>query len=279
MQPPGFRVKTPHVCGGSYDHSCGLTQTVRQAKLRHQSFLGRPGATTTAVSRDNDKVPPSHPLQRLPACVCVCVSPPPSEMPTGVSQQRNKRAGTTNGPDKNGINNDLTPEHHSLSQLQQAIEQEAGSSTGNPLQNPRFTPGQAIDGARNPIAPGAEYTSLRRITRRLPDDPEHVLDGVDTTHADLSWTAREDGDDINPSTGEPWLFPKKRGRKVGSNLVDFKDEIEERTKNGQGCKAISEALVAKGVDTSSRAVARQRMKWGLRQRVSSQFQTDSHLRQ
>ncbi|ROV88736.1 hypothetical protein VMCG_10066 [Cytospora schulzeri] len=126
---------------------------------------------------------------------------------------------------------------------------------------------QAIDGARNPIAPGAEYTSLRRITRRLPDDPEHVLDGVDTTHADLSWTAREDGDDINPSTGEPWLFPKKRGRKVGSNLEDFKDEIEERTKNGQGCKAISEALVAKGVDTSSRAVARQRMKWGLRQRA------------
>jgi hypothetical protein len=195
-------------------------------------------------------------------------------MPTGVSQQRNKRAGTTNRPDENGNNNHLTPENP-LSQLQQAIEQEAGPSTGIPLQNPSSTPGQAIDGARNPIAPGAEYTSLRRITRRLPDDPEHVLDGVDTTHADLSWTAREDCDDINPSTGEPWLFPKKRGRKVGSNLVDFKDEIEERTKNGQGCKAISEALVAKGVDTSSRAVARQRMKWGLRQRVSSLFHTDS----
>ncbi|KUI61471.1 hypothetical protein VP1G_08645 [Cytospora mali] len=141
------------------------------------------------------------------------------------------------------------------------------TTTSDALQNPNVKPGQAIDGARNPIAPGARYTSLRKITRRLPDDPEHVLDGIDTAHADLSWTAREDGDDINPTTGEPWLFPKKRGRKVGSNLEDFKEEIEERTKNGQGCKAIAEALVAKGVDTSSRAVARQRMKWGLRQRA------------
>lgn len=189
----------------------------------------------------------------------------PFEMPPGVSQQR-RRAANQNKPADND-NNALSTDNP-LSQLQQAVELEAGTSTGDPLQAPSSTPGQAIDGARMPIAPGAQYTSLRRITRRLPDDPEGVLDGVDTTNADLSWTAREDGDDINPATGEPWLFPKKRGRKVGSNLEDFKDEIEERTKNGQGCKAISEALVAKGVDTSSRAVARQRMKWGLRQRVT-----------
>ncbi|KAK7736184.1 hypothetical protein SLS53_007212 [Cytospora paraplurivora] len=200
-------------------------------------------------------------------------------MPTGVYQRKrpaspnrskadsnhNSYSNTSNKNNHNGLNPD-----DPLCQLQQAVLQDASASASTvsrPSSLPPGTPGQAIDGARKPIAPGAEYTSLRKITRRLPEDPEHVLDGVDTTHADLSWTAREDGGDINPATGEPWLFPKKRGKKVGSNLEDFKDEIEERTKNGQGCKAISEALVAKGVDTSSRAVARQRMKWGLRQRA------------
>lgn len=134
--------------------------------------------------------------------------------------------------------------------------------------NPSLGPESPRDGARNPVAPDTEYTSLRRITRRLPDEPEHLLDGVDITAADLSWTAREQGDDINPKTGEPWLYPKrKRGRGEGSNLEDFRGEIEEMTKNGQGCKAISEILIEKGVDTSVRAVARQRMKWGLRQRA------------
>lgn len=204
-------------------------------------------------------------------------------MLTGVCQRKRPASPNRSKDDSNhdnntnnsssNDNNDLPPDDP-LSQLQQAIQQDASTSASTnastlsqPSSLPPGTPGQAIDGARKPIAPGAEYTSLRKITRRLPEDPEHVLDGVDTTHADLSWTAREDGDNINPATGEPWLFPKKRGKKVGSNLEDFKDEIEDRTKNGQGCKAISEALVAKGVDTSSRAVARQRMKWGLRQRV------------
>lgn len=136
----------------------------------------------------------------------------------------------------------------------------------NALQN--LVPGSESprDGARNPIAPGTEYTSLRRITRRLPDEPEHLLDGRDISTADLSWTAREPGEDINPKTGEPWRYPKKK-RGEGSNLDDFREEIEQRTKDGQGCKAISEVLIEKGVDTSVRAVARQRMNWGLRQRV------------
>lgn len=124
------------------------------------------------------------------------------------------------------------------------------------------------DGARNPVAPNTEYTSLRSLTRRLPDEPEHLLEGVDITAADLSWDAREQGDDINPKTGQRWLYPKrKKGKGEGSNLEDFREEIEERTRNGQGCKAIAEILIEKGVDTSVRAVAGQRMKWGLRQRV------------
>ncbi|KAL1858758.1 hypothetical protein Daus18300_009892 [Diaporthe australafricana] len=151
-------------------------------------------------------------------------------------------------------------------QQQQPAHEVSESNNSNGLQDRSQGSGSPTDGARNPIAPGAEYTSLRKITRRLPDDPEHLLDGLDTTAADLSWTARE-GDDINPKTGQPWLYPKQRGKKVGSNLEQFREEIEERTKNGQGCKAISEALVERGVDTSVRAVARHRMKWGLRQRA------------
>ncbi|KAK2596553.1 hypothetical protein N8I77_013438 [Diaporthe amygdali] len=171
-------------------------------------------------------------------------------MPTGA--RKRKRAA---GADK--ANNDTS----------RGNSQQACNNNSNGSQDPNVSSGSPTDGARNPLTPGAEYTSLRRITRRLPDDPEHLLDGVDTTAADLSWTARDEADDINPKTGQPWLFPKRRGRREGSNLEDFRQEIEERTKNGQGCKAISDALVEKGVDTSVRAVARQRMKWGLRQRA------------
>lgn len=96
---------------------------------------------------------------------------------------------------------------------------------------------------------------------------------TDITAADLSWTAREEGEDINPRTGERWLYPKKRGFGKGSNLEDFREEIEERTRNGQGCKAIAEILIEKGVDTSARAVSGQRMKWGVRQRVCLQQQS------
>lgn len=125
------------------------------------------------------------------------------------------------------------------------------------------------DGARNPVAPGADYSSLRLITRRAPKDPQAVLAGVDITSADLSWTGQDEDPGLDPH-GRPWLYPKSKARGSGffSNLDQFKDEIEERTKGGQGCKAIAEALIEKGVDTSARAVARQRMKWGLRQRVS-----------
>lgn len=173
--------------------------------------------------------------------------------------QKRKRAANADR-----ANNNASSSHseNNLQSAQPAIREAPGNV------NPSLGSESPRDGARNPVAPDTEYTSLRRITRRLPDEPEHLLDGVDITAADLSWTAREQGDDINPKTGERWLYPKrKKGKGEGSNLEDFREEIEERTKNGQGCKAISEILIEKGVDTSVRAVARQRMKWGLRQRV------------
>lgn len=98
--------------------------------------------------------------------------------------------------------------------------------------------------------------------------PPPVID--QTRFGDLSWTAREGPVSLDPN-GQPWRYPKLRGKLGGSNLFLFKDEIEERTKNGQGCKAIAELLVARGVDTTARAVAGQRAKWGFRQRVRGLF--------
>ena len=97
-------------------------------------------------------------------------------------------------------------------------------------------------------------------------DPGHLFDGVDRTEADLGWDA-PGPDDINPRTGERWLYPKKIGRHGPSNLEAFKEEIIERTRNGQGCKAIAEALIEKGVDTNSKSVSAQRLRWGVREKV------------
>lgn len=170
----------------------------------------------------------------------------------------------------------IPTEEENLAQLQQAVEQQDDASnalnnnnnnSGNAARNGPGPSTPATDGARQPAAVGSDYASLRLLTRRQPADPEAVLHGVDTSNLDLSWTAKEGPEGLDPN-GQPWRYPKKRGKGEGSNLDQFKDDITERTKNGQGCKAISEAYIEMGVDTSVRAVARQRMKWGLRQRVS-----------
>lgn len=191
-------------------------------------------------------------------------------MPTAASTRRR---------DNHNVNNGLSEEEQSLAQLQEAVQQNdqqrddaskinpSDDSTSNTAAgNGGPATATYTDGAGKPIVAGADYASLRLLTRRQPKDPEHVLQGLDTSNVDLSWTAREDSNNLDPN-GQPWRYPKKRGKGEGSNLDQFKDEITERTKNGEGCKAIAEAFIAMGVDTSVRAVARQRMKWGLRQRV------------
>lgn len=192
-------------------------------------------------------------------------------MPTAASTRRRDNHNITNSG--------LSDEEQSLAQLQQAVQQNdqqrddasrinpSDDSTSNTAAGAEgSTTATYTDGAGKPIVAGADYASLRLLTRRQPKDPEHVLQGLDTSNVDLSWTAREDSNSLDPN-GQPWRYPKKRGKGEGSNLDQFKDEITERTKNGEGCKAIAEAFIAMGVDTSVRAVARQRMKWGLRQRV------------
>ncbi|KAJ4415505.1 hypothetical protein N0V82_007307 [Gnomoniopsis sp. IMI 355080] len=180
---------------------------------------------------------------------------------------------------ENQTANIASSEEESLVQLQQAVQQDSqdrndasntnsrdGSNTNDGASNGGSATATYTDGARKPIVAGADYASLRLLTRRQPKDPEHLLRGLDTSNMDLSWTAREDSTNLDPN-GQPWRYPKTRGKGEGSNLDQFKDEITERTKNGEGCKAIAESLIAMGVDTSVRAVARQRMKWGLRQRA------------
>lgn len=228
----------------------------------------------TAVSRDNS--PGFIPTIQLPTRTAPCSRSLCSDMPTAARKRKRTRA--ADRPNNESSSEHIQTVNSSASQQhQQPAHQVSKSNNSNDLQDPSQGSGSPTDGARNPIAPGAEYTSLRKITRRLPDDPEHFLDGLDTTAADLSWTARDEGDGINPKTGQPWLYPKKRGRREGSNLEEFREEIEEMTKNGQGCKTISEVLVERGVDTSVRAVARQRMKWGLRQRVGHSSLNAEHL--
>lgn len=184
-----------------------------------------------------------------------------------------RRPNPPNSTDQPPLFNADPTDLENLAQLQRAVQQNDDASTSNNISNSsnatRAAPSTpATDGARNPAAAGANYSSLRLLTRRQPEDPEAVLQGMDTSKLDLSWTAKEGPEGLDPN-GQPWRYPKKRGKGEGSNLDQFKDDITERTKNGQGCKAIAEAFIAMGVDTSVRAVARQRMKWGLRQRVST----------
>lgn len=187
----------------------------------------------------------------------MCV-PEISEMPVGVHPPRRENQHVPSSP-----NHRDAAEEERLVQLQQATQQNdrPGDDGGG---DAAAEPMAVTDGARNPVAAGAEYTSLRAITRRAPRDPEYLVEGIDTSNVDLSWNAL---DSLTDPQGRPWKYPKTRTRAEGSNLEQFREEIETRTKDGQGCKAIAEILIEKGVDTSSRAVARMRMKWGLRQRV------------
>ncbi|KAK5117927.1 hypothetical protein LTR85_008701 [Meristemomyces frigidus] len=47
----------------------------------------------------------------------------------------------------------------------------------------------------------------------------------------------------------------------------LREEIEERTRNGETCKQIADALQVKGINVSSKTISRRRVEWGLRKRV------------
>lgn len=119
-----------------------------------------------------------------------------------------------------------------------------------------------------------------------PDDPGHsqkagtggiastqrtrfaIPPGLDTSTADLTYRRNARSFSVNNPSPEGWAYPHKKGIGTGSNLEAFKAEIEARTRRGENCKTIADALVAMGVQTSDRAVSRVRIKWGMRKRVS-----------
>lgn len=225
--------------------------------LNHPQLARRAHEITTTT----ETILTIRPTTRRCACRAVCV-PDFSKMPVGVHPPRRENPHVP----PSSSHRDAAEEER-LVQLQRATQQndppgDDGGDGGDAVAEPMVV----TDGARNPVAAGADYTSLRAITRRAPRDPEYLVEGIDTSNVDLSWNAL---DSLTDPQGRPWKYPKSRTRAEGSNLEQFRDEIETRTKEGQGCKAIAEILIEKGVDTSSRAVARMRMKWGLRQRVGA----------
>lgn len=92
--------------------------------------------------------------------------------------------------------------------------------------------------------------------------------GLDSTTADLTGTKplKRGNYQLAPPGG--WKYPHRGIPGSASNLDQFKDEIIERTRGGESLAEIADALMAKGVQTSDRAVGRKRLMWGLRQRKS-----------
>lgn len=108
---------------------------------------------------------------------------------------------------------------------------------------------QDFDEHGNRIVPGHEYAALsvtgpRHLPAKQPTPPPS----------------------LDPN-GNPWLYPKKTRQGEGSNLAPFYDDIKQWTEAGKSSKYIAERLIARGVETNDRHVAKQRLKMGFRQRA------------
>ncbi|KAH8201399.1 hypothetical protein TruAng_004399 [Truncatella angustata] len=57
------------------------------------------------------------------------------------------------------------------------------------------------------------------------------------------------------------------GVKRRVNAEDFRAEVEERTRNGESCEQIADALIAQGAQVTSKSVSRWRILWGFRKRA------------
>lgn len=116
---------------------------------------------------------------------------------------------------------------------------------------------QEFDENGNPIIPGYEYAALSLTgPRRRPPKPPTPPPSLDPN-------------------GQPWLYPKKTRQGEGSNLAPFSDEIKQWIEDGQSSRDIAEILIARGVETSDRHVAKQRLKMGFRQRARRKLTTEA----
>lgn len=109
---------------------------------------------------------------------------------------------------------------------------------------------QEYDENGNPILPGFEYASLSLVGPRRPPVEKEPTPPPS----------------LDPN-GRPWLYPKKTRQGEGSNLAPFYDEIKRWIQQGQSSRIIAENLIARGVETTDRHVAKQRLKMGFRQRA------------
>ncbi|ETS73252.1 hypothetical protein PFICI_14857 [Pestalotiopsis fici W106-1] len=57
------------------------------------------------------------------------------------------------------------------------------------------------------------------------------------------------------------------GKKRRVNAEDFRAQVEERTRNGESCEQIADALIAQGAQVTSKSVGRWRILWGFRKRA------------
>lgn len=89
-----------------------------------------------------------------------------------------------------------------------------------------------------------------------------------------------EGNDGTPATGErPMPGPKgfgrtsaiyrldESGKKRRAHAEDFRAEVEERTRNGESCEQIADALIAQGAQVTAKSVGRWRILWGFRKRA------------
>lgn len=153
-----------------------------------------------------------------------------------------------------------------LDQLQQAVNQGPFASSNHPNVNDHTGNGQHVDDHAQ-----GEHGAVALASNSHVQGPNPFSDAADPAldaliSGDLSFPPVNHSSPNNPSR-EGWLYPHKKGLTHGSNLNAFKDEILERTARGENCKMIADALVAKGVQTSDRAVSRRRIAWGARKRV------------
>lgn len=52
------------------------------------------------------------------------------------------------------------------------------------------------------------------------------------------------------------------------DIEPWREEIEQRTRDGESLEQIAAGLSAKGFETSSKTIGRYRIQWGLRQRAA-----------
>ncbi|KAI0133708.1 hypothetical protein BJ170DRAFT_607260 [Xylariales sp. AK1849] len=117
--------------------------------------------------------------------------------------------------------------------------------------------------------------------------PDHPLDQVTQAPNPQTSTNKTHGHDGNPTDSENATTanskggstPKGFGRcssvyrvdeegvKHRANAENFRDEVEERTRNGESCDQIADALIAKGAQVTAKSISRWRIQWGFRKRA------------